>query len=58
MSPQTVPNSTTHSEAEAVSPPAICFTRAGRIGIMMPNEIELIREAAKMKPIAALRTGA
>src|SRR6185437_9271118 len=57
ISPQVVAKTTFQSEAAAVSPPASWRIRLGRIGIINPNEIDVISALAKMKPNAARRRG-
>ena len=57
ISPQVVAKSTFHSDAAAVSPPVNCLIRLGRMGIISPNDTEVISALAKMKPKAACRCG-
>ena len=55
ITPQTAPNSMTHSAAAAVSPPANSLINPGRIGMVMPKDTAFSRAEAKINPKAARR---
>ncbi len=55
IAPPQVAKITFTSAAEAVSPPVNCFSRAGRIGTMMPIDMALATALTKMNPNAARR---